>query len=306
MTKKLALGVVFVLTLTGVSRADDKRNPLASSIENEASAEARIPPFLMPLDLYGDLATDLDIDIEDFLTLDTKGKDQQQPEPTEDPTDPGFNNFGRAIGYNFTKGLFAKDNLKPFVVGSLATLAMIPVDDEVSDYFQGKSEELGDAGQFIGYLGVAATTGGVLLATPFVKSGKYRAFSFSLAQSMILNNALVFSLKYAVGRTRPNEESDVSFPSGHTSNTVALATVVDHYYGKKWGIPLYIVAGLVGLSRIEKGKHFPSDVVFGATLGYVAARAAIRGSEHYASKRKWTLMPSVGRRHAAVYFYLEF
>lgn len=297
---------IFILAVTRVSFTDEKDHHVVSSPNNEASNEVQVFPVPTHRDLYGDLSTSMEIDINDLRAPDAKSRDQLERSSSEERLDPGFANFHRAIGYNFTKGLFAKDNLKPFIIGSLATLAMIPLDDEVSDHFQGKSEELGDAGQIIGYAGVAAVTGGVLLATPFVKGDRYRAFSFTLAQSIIVNNALVFSLKYAVSRTRPNEENNQSFPSGHTSNTVALATVLNHYYGKKIGIPLYIVAGLVGLSRIEKGKHFPSDVVFGATLGYVSARAAIRGTKHYASERQWALMPSVGRNHAALCFYLEF
>ncbi len=297
---------IFILAVTRVSFASEKDKLVALSPEGEASKGVQVFTIPTHLDLYGDLSTGLEIDINDLQAPDAKSRDQLERSSSEERLDPGFANFHRAIGYNFTKGLFAKDNLKPFIIGSLATLAMIPLDDEVSDYFQGKSEELGDAGQVIGLAAVAAVTGGVLLATPFTESQKYRAFSFTLAQSIIVNNALVFSLKYAVSRTRPNEENNQSFPSGHTSNTVALATVLNHYYGKKIGIPLYIVAGLVGLSRIEKGKHFPSDVVFGATLGYVSARAAIRGTKYYASERQWALMPSVGRNHAALYFYLEF
>ena len=267
--------LALTLTLTRVSCADGKQELDSPSLEDEASQE-------------------------------TKGPETQERDSPGEKLDPGFRNFARALGYNFTKGLFARDNLRPLVIGSLATLATIPLDDEVSDYFQGRSEELGDVGQFIGLAGVVAATGGVLLATPFVENERYRAFSFTLAQSMLLNQALLYSLKFTVGRTRPNEENDHSFPSGHTSSTFAAATVVNHYYGKKWGVPLYIVAGLVGLSRIEKGKHFPSDVVFGATLGYLSARSAIRGTEHYAQERDWTLVPSLGRHHAALYFRLEF
>jgi hypothetical protein len=194
--------VIFMLALSGVSFADEDNEPIVPAAENETSREALVSALQLHLGLYGDLSTDFDIETEDLQSPEAKGQDQQQRDSTGEELDPGFGNFGRAMGYNFTKGLFAKDNLKPLAIGSLATLAMIPLDDEVSDHFQGKSEELGDAGQFIGYAGVAAATGGVLLATPFVKSGRYRGFSFSLAQSIILNNALVFSLKYAVKRTR--------------------------------------------------------------------------------------------------------
>ena len=52
-----------------------------------------------------------------------------------------------------------------------------------------------------------------------------------------------------------------------------------NYYGKKWGILFYSFAGLMGLSRIEKGEHWPSDIVAGAALGYISARTAILGTK---------------------------
>ncbi|MCB0805341.1 MAG: phosphatase PAP2 family protein [Bacteroidales bacterium] len=60
-----------------------------------------------------------------------------------------------------------------------------------------------------------------------------------------------------------------SFPSGHTSVSFAMATVLAlGYKDKPWvGITGYSVAALVGISRINDGKHWASDVVAGAALG---------------------------------------
>jgi membrane-associated phospholipid phosphatase len=69
---------------------------------------------------------------------------------------------------------------------------------------------------------------------------------------------------------------------------------------------MYIVAAVVGASRVEMGKHFPSDVIFGAALGYIAAKTAIRGTERYSSGRAWTLAPSFGVRHAGLVFSYQF
>ena len=37
--------------------------------------------------------------------------------------------------------------------------------------------------------------------------------------------------------------------------------------GWRWGAPWIVVALLVGVSRVYVGVHFPSQVVFGWTLG---------------------------------------
>jgi membrane-associated phospholipid phosphatase len=85
---------------------------------------------------------------------------------------------------------------------------------------------------------------------------------------------------------RPDGSASTSFPSGHASSSFAIATVVTNYYGKKWGIPLYAFAGLIAVSRIEKGAHWPSDVVVGAALGYISGRTAILGTERELLGRK--------------------
>lgn len=209
-----------------------------------------------------------------------------QVPPAGNSQAPRFRDFGRALGYNFTRGLFSRQNLKPLLIGSAATLALVPLDRRASNAIRGDFEELGNSGKAIGSpAAVAALSGGLLVAAPMTKSVRYRSFVFSETQAMVLANAQVFALKHIVRRTRPDASNDNSFPSAHAANIFALATVTSHYYGKKVGIPLYIVACLVAASRVERGNHFPSDVVFGAMLGYISGRTAIRGTEHIIRSR---------------------
>jgi len=62
-----------------------------------------------------------------------------------------------------------------------------------------------------------------------------------------------------------------SFPSGHSATSFAFAAVIAHRYPKnkwvKWGA--YALATGVSLSRYPAKKHYPSDILIGATLGYV-------------------------------------
>ena len=135
----------------------------------------------------------------------------------------------------------------------------------------------------------------MLVALPWPDENRqFRAFAFSLAQAQILDSGLKYALKSTVSRTRPNGENKNAFPSGHTSGTFAFATVAGHYYGKKVSIPAYTIAALVGLSRVESGKHYLSDVVFGATLGYIAGRTAVRGTERSMERQRMTLQPVIG------------
>lgn len=62
-----------------------------------------------------------------------------------------------------------------------------------------------------------------------------------------------------------------SFPSGHSATSFAFASTLAHRYPHnfwiKWGA--YALATGVSLSRYPAKKHFPSDILVGATLGYV-------------------------------------
>ena len=60
-----------------------------------------------------------------------------------------------------------------------------------------------------------------------------------------------------------------SFPSGHTSQSFFIATLmVQHFHTNVWvAILLYAIALLVGLTRMYVGAHYPRDVLAGAILG---------------------------------------
>lgn len=62
-------------------------------------------------------------------------------------------------------------------------------------------------------------------------------------------------------------ESGYSFPSGHSSMTAAIATVV-YFYNKRLGLLLYGFALVVGVSRVYVGVHYPVDVIAGLIIGY--------------------------------------
>ena len=77
----------------------------------------------------------------------------------------------------------------------------------------------------------------------------------------------------------------LSFPSGHTSNSFLWATVVSRHYGWKAGIPAFAAASYVGASRIASRKHFLTDVVAGATLGYIVGRTVTRDGRDNRDRR---------------------
>lgn len=66
-------------------------------------------------------------------------------------------------------------------------------------------------------------------------------------------------------------EAGLSFPSGHTSQVFFLASFLMRSldFTPFGAFTLYMVAGLVGLTRMYVGAHYPRDVLAGALLGTV-------------------------------------
>jgi len=74
-------------------------------------------------------------------------------------------------------------------------------------------------------------------------------------------------LKEAFPSRRPDGSDNKSFPSGHTSTSFAAAATLHNRYGWEAGLPAYVVASFVGLSRVEAKKHRVGDVLVGAAIG---------------------------------------
>jgi hypothetical protein len=112
--------------------------------------------------------------------------------------------------------------------------------------------------------------------------------SVALIRAGIIGDAL----KAVIGRRRPQgsaggsadtfrplhpAEKYDSFPSGHTLVAFSVATVwADERPSARY--EAFSLASLVAASRIVKGAHWPSDVFWGAIIGYTQAREAVRGN----------------------------
>ena len=94
-------------------------------------------------------------------------------------------------------------------------------------------------------------------------------------------------VKRIIGRGRPVHFDDVgilgfhanlsdwsyqSFPSGHSTTAFALAAVIG-FASERWFYPVLLLAGVIGLSRLTLGAHYPTDVIAGAIVGLVGAYA---------------------------------
>lgn len=59
---------------------------------------------------------------------------------------------------------------------------------------------------------------------------------------------------------------DFSFPSGHTSTSFVVATILGYYYPKQRKY-VFLLASLIALSRMVLFVHFPTDILVGLVLG---------------------------------------
>jgi len=186
--------------------------------------------------------------------------------------------FFRCIPHDVS-GIAQGDALRSLAVGGLLAGGSILLDDEVrkkmSEPDQDTSIEVGR------YLGEAGVQFGAPAAAYFISRaiGNQDAqdLSIMIVRTQMVNAILTRGLKL-IPRARPYQDTATptkgSFPSGHTSAAFATATVFQRKWGWKAGVPAYLVATFIGVTRLEN-VHYLSDVTFGAAIG-VASGLAIK------------------------------
>jgi len=117
-----------------------------------------------------------------------------------------------------------------------------------------------------------------------------------LMKAQFVNLGLVYVLKTTLKRTRPDGTA-FSFPSGHTANAFAGATMLAIEYGEnhRW-VPYvsYAFASGIGVMRMANNKHYISDVLFGAGLGILSVKAAYWTHQYLWNRQKSESDPFAG------------
>ena len=136
-----------------------------------------------------------------------------------------------------------------------------------------------------------AVLGGFYLAGAINDDPKATAIAQDgLAASLIASGLITPALKLAIGRSRPAQDEgtnrfrpfggNASFPSGHTTQAFAVASVIAAHYEPLWiKATAYSVASLVGYSRIYHNAHFASDVLAGAAIGSLVGTSLVAFNE---------------------------
>jgi len=110
----------------------------------------------------------------------------------------------------------------------------------------------------------------------------------SFLKSYMTTISTTYILKNITYKLRPDGTDHMSFPSGHTSSAFAGASFVHFRYGIKYSVPLYLLAGFTGYSRIESNKHYIEDVIAGAGLAILSS---------------WYFTPSYNKKYSFYFNY---
>ena len=121
----------------------------------------------------------------------------------------------------------------------------------------------------------------LILFVLFIKKQQYDALKISAIT--IIGTAVLFLLKFLLQRQRPllpliAKAHGYSFPSGHSFSSIVFYGMLAYIGYKniknnfiKWSliVLLFMLAGMVGFSRIYLKLHYASDVIAGFSLGII-------------------------------------
>lgn len=208
---------------------------------------------------------------------------------SEDASDRNLAAAGKLILFDTGELLTAplrwdgKDWLKFGITAAAVTTTVLVLDQPIREMSQrNRTPSRDDVAEVVQSFGAGASWGVwgafVVAGWAFDDSKARRVAVDVLAASLIAHGVLTTTVKYTVGRYRPDEteatwsakpfSGHVSFPSGHTTQAFALAAVVSGHYRQPWvRLTAFFIAGGVGIARIQLNKHYASDVVLGAVIG---------------------------------------
>ena len=119
----------------------------------------------------------------------------------------------------------------------------------------------------------------IVLAAVLLLFPKTRRVGFTVALALLLDVIVCNGiLKPLIGRVRPCTvnpavelpvacPTDASFPSGHTASSFAAVGALWAAGSRLW-LPGLALAVLIAVSRLYLYVHWPTDVLFGALLGW--------------------------------------
>jgi membrane-associated phospholipid phosphatase len=194
----------------------------------------------------------------------------------------------------FPKSLAQGRNWLPTIAVVGVTAGLLAEDPHDVSYFRKTTTFHGFNQAFSGNITTAEIG---LVPVSFYLIGLARKDSYSQTTALLAGESLADSLivygviQTATRRLRPSDIPpqgpfndtffhannglfNHSFPSGHSLEAFAVATIIARRYRTHRWVPwvAYGMAGAIAFSRVTLQSHFPTDVFLGAALGYSISR----------------------------------
>lgn len=198
-----------------------------------------------------------------------------------------------------------RKNAKYWLIFGAATAALIATDHRSSTALENAPTQV-RWGNNISNVGAVYTVvpiaAGFYLGGAFTDNAKARETGVLGAEALLDGLIVQSVLKPIAGRNRPNSGTDshewfdggASFPSGHSIESWALASVIAHEYSDRKWVPFvaYGLAGVVGAARFTAQQHYASDILAGGAIGWFIGHYVVEAhGEHVGHGFKHKLAP---------------
>lgn len=176
-----------------------------------------------------------------------------------------------------------------WILAGVGTAALLAADHPVSQALPttGSSVRFGTDASRAGQWYSVFPAGGALLGIGLLSHNAKLEETGALSLQAVADADIVVNVvKVVARRQRPLngdrgghfEKGGSSFPSGHSTQAWALATVLATEYGDHKWVPYasYGYAALISTSRVLAQAHFTSDVFVGGAIGFFIGRYVVR------------------------------
>ena len=213
---------------------------------------------------------------------------------------------GAFIPFNMDRNALLK-----IVAASSVAVVFFANDREIMDFAQKNDAQFVDKLAYVGEAigsewGLGAVGAGYVLGV-VLKNNEVKSLAIMATKAMLVSGLATQAIKHAVDRTRPKNSDDPynygqggrSFPSGHTTQAFALATVIaESTKDQGLVIPViaYTAAAIAGWSRVNDQAHWASDVVIGGLIGHLTAKAVMNSK---LAEKGFMIVPEVGYNGSA-------